>query len=237
MLNALIRISNGDPMQVGIVIPVYNEGRHIRNVLSKIVHHFPECRIYAVDDGSTDNTPEQCAVEGVTCIRHGQNRGKGEALKSGFSAARADGAEYIITMDGDGQHSPDGIGDLIAAAASSDADLILGSRQFSAHSMPLDRVLSNRISSLLVSLLVRRRIPDSQCGFRMIRTAVLADLTLTTGHYEMETELLVKAVRAGAVPAFVPAPVIYRGTDHSSIRRVRDTLRFCLLWLRLAFST
>ncbi|MBN2417269.1 glycosyltransferase family 2 protein [bacterium] len=223
-------------MKVGIVIPAYNEGRHVRNVLLKIVHHFPDCRVYVVDDGSSDDTAGQCAMLDVRVLRFTENRGKGEALKTGLAAAAADGHDYCLTMDADGQHEPESIADFIAAAESGNADLILGRRRFRRGVMPPDRILSNRISSLLVSALVKRRIPDSQCGFRMIKAGLMPWAELKTSHFELETELLVKALRSGASLDFVTVPVVYNTIGGSSIRRFKDTVRFCRLYMRLIFT-
>ena len=223
-------------MDVGIVIPAYNEGAALANVLSNVLNHIPQMRVYVIDDGSSDNTSSVAGQYDVNLIVHEENRGKGEALKSGFSRAAADGCDYLITLDGDGQHDPEIIPEFLRMAEAEEADIVIGCRDFNPKIMPWDRIFSNRVSSGIVSLLAGCRIPDSQCGFRMVRSDVIDNVELNTKNYELETELLIKAMRRGFTVAFCEIPVIYSGDETSNIRRFQDTYRFCRLCLRLLFT-
>ena len=98
--------------------------------------------------------------------------------------------------------------------------------------MPLVRRLTNRFTSWLTGRLAQQRIPDSQCGFRLLRRTVVADLRLTTGGFETETEMLIQAARAGHKLASVPIRTIYREGRHSRIRPCRDAVRFIKLAAR-----
>ncbi len=218
--------------KVGVIVPAYDVEPWIECVLDQVLRFIPPRRVYVVDDGSRDRTGDTASGMGVTVIRHSFNRGKGEALKSGFRAALKDGLEAVITIDGDTQHDPRIIPDFISVMTESGSDLVLGTRCFHIKTMPLDRIFSNRMSSLMVSVFAGKRIFDSQCGYRMVRTGALKGLELRTGHYETETELLIKLARRGCRLGFCPVPVVHSpGSSH--IRRFRDTMRFCALLIRL----
>lgn len=219
-------------MKIGIIIPAYNAGDRLQNVLLKSQSYIPKDRIYVVDDGSSDTTSSIARSADVVLIRHKLNMGKGEALKSGFYKAIQDGLDAVFTIDADGQHDPDLIPHFIDHYQRTNADLILGTRQYKLGKMPADRILSNRLSSMIVSAAARRWIPDSQCGYRLIKTDLLQKITLHTSFYEMESELIIKACRAGLTVAHCPVTVRYDGAG-SHIHRLRDTIRFCRLILSL----
>ena len=219
-------------MEVGIVIPAYNVGHRLHNVLSKALEYVQAHRVYVVDDGSTDATAEVAKHYGVVLTRHGTNRGKGEALKSGFRLVLENGLEGIITLDGDGQHDPDYIPDFIRIMEATPCDIVLGVRCFRIGRMPLDRIFSNLTSSILVSLVVKKWIPDSQSGYRLIRASVLKEIHLLSSYYEIETELLIKALWRGSRISYVPISLVY-DDSYSNIRRFVDTKRFCKMVLRL----
>lgn len=218
-------------MNVGLIIPAYNAGEELRRVIEGALKQLPASSIHVVDDGSTDGTAGVAGRAGVRVIRHPINRGKGEALKTGFRSALERDWEAVITLDGDGQHSPDSIPDFIRTLQDTGCDIVLGRRRFRPGEMPLDRILSNRISSGMASWLAGTRILDSQSGYRMIRAEVVRNVGLKTSRFETETELLVRAAWAGFRIGYCPIPNVYAGGSH--IRRTRDTIRFCRLFLAL----
>ena len=222
-------------MKIGIVIPAYNVGDRLQNVLLKALAYIPKHNIYVVDDGSTDSTAEVADRQGVVLFRHKANKGKGEALKSGFQLVLEDNLDGVITLDADGQHDPDHIPDFIFFLEKTASDMVLGVRRFRIGEMPLDRFCSNLLSSLLVSTLAGKWIPDSQCGYRLIRSSVLKNIRLFSDHYELESELLIKAIRMGCRVSFCPITVRY-GEAGSHIRRFRDTKRFCRMILKLIWN-
>lgn len=219
-------------MEVGIVIPAYNVGHRLHNVLSKALKYVPSRHVYVVDDGSTDATAAVAKHYGVVLHQHRSNRGKGEALKSGFRLALENNLDGVITLDGDGQHDPDYIPDFIRSMEATPCDLVLGVRRFKIGRMPLDRIFSNLISSIVVSLVVKKWIPDSQSGYRSIRASVLKDIHLLSSHYEIETELLIKAIWRGSRISYIPISLVYNDSN-SHISRFFDTKRFCKMVLRL----
>jgi len=216
---------------IAVVIPAYNADVRLEPVLLKILALIPPHQVIVVDDGSTDQTQALAVASGVEVVTHAQNRGKGVALKTGFSRALArPQVQAVISLDADGQHDPKHLPEFIRAFRASSVDLIIGCRQLRWPAMPFFRVLSNRITSALVSWRLGTRIPDSQSGYRLHSRRLLEQIKLDTGGYETESELLLKAVRAQMKVDFITIDTIYSG-ETSHIRGTRDTWRFIKMWL------
>jgi glycosyltransferase involved in cell wall biosynthesis len=218
---------------IAVIIPAYNAGAKLKSVLLKTLTLVPKSQVIVVNDGSTDNTDEVAMQNKVRVIRHGENRGKGAALKSGFAQALAmPQIQAVITMDADGQHDPDQIRDFIRAFREKSVDLIIGCRQLRRSLMPLFRVISNRLTSALLSWRLGIKIPDSQSGYRLHSRRLLEQIRLVTNGYEMESELLFKAVRAKMKVDFISIATIYSG-EQSHIRGRRDIGRFIKMWFSI----
>ena len=186
--------------------------------------------VIVVDDGSVDETGTASRETGAIVLHNFVNRGKGYSLKRGFQYAIENEYDAIITIDGDMQHDPDEIPRFLERYRGTNADLILGDRTGDFSTMPLDRQLSNRTTSLVISILTGRRIRDSQSGYRLITTGVLKKITLISNRYETESELLVKALSRGFQLDHVPIRTIYNeGVSH--IHRFKDTIRFVYIVL------
>ena len=212
------------------VIPCFNEARTINPIVSAVARQVS--RVIVVDDGSTDRTAELAASAGAIVIRGDRRRGKGAALKTGLGRASDDACEWALTMDGDGQHSPDDLPALFQYATSSGAPLVVGNRMGEAHKMPWLRRHVNRAMSTALSRLAKQSLPDSQCGLRLLRLDLWRSLQNESRHFEIESELLLSFARAGHAIRFVPIQVIYR-SERSKICPLRDTVRW-FLWLRRA---
>lgn len=221
-------------MDIGVVIPAYNVEHWLNDVLTGVLQYIPRQFVYVIDDGSNDRTADVARKHNVILFQHTKNRGKGEALKSGFQLTLSHGLDSVITMDGDLQHDPDLIPDFVEAAQKTGCELILGTRQFQFGQMPADRIFSNVCSSFMVSLIAGKTIPDSQCGYRLIHRNVLKTVRLQTSHYETETELLIKAIRKGFRISKCNIETTYQHCV-SHIHRMKDTIRFCRLLLHLIF--
>jgi glycosyltransferase involved in cell wall biosynthesis len=231
-LSAAAEAAARERLRTACVIPALNEAASIAAVVAG-------CRraglpVYVVDDGSDDDTSGRARGAGATVLRHDVNLGKGRSLEDGLARAAADGFAAVVFLDADGQHDPAELPRLVAAAEAG-ADLVLGCRDFGPD-MPLARRLTNRFQQWLLSLLAGRRLGDTQCGYRLVRVAAWPLLRPRSGAFAAESEMLVLAARAGAHLANVPVRTIYIEGRQSRIRPVRDTWRFMLLVLRLAFS-
>jgi len=221
-------------MKVAAVIPAYNAGAPLAEVVRRTASEVGPENVIVVDDGSDDDSCAPDRLRGVTCITHRANLGKGAALRTGFREALERDVEAVVTLDADGQHDPAHIRDLVEEAESSDGDIVIGSRMANVGRMPWLRRLTNRTTSYLVSRLAGQRIEDSQSGFRLVRTRALKVLELKTEHYETESEMLIQAGQRGLRILSAPIPSIY-GEERSSIRPLADTCRFAWLVIRSAF--
>ncbi|ASJ16396.1 dolichol-phosphate mannose synthase [Thermococcus chitonophagus] len=203
--------------KITIVIPAYNEGKRIGEVLSKIPDFVDE--VIVVDDGSTDNTSEVAKSFGATVVRLERNSGKGAALREGVKKANGD---IIVLMDADGQHDPREIPKLLEPIIQGKADFVIGKRIIKKGKRPLIRKLSNWITSTLISLKVGEMIEDSQSGFRAIKRGFIPEIT--SNRYEVETEVLIKAKRLGA--RIIEVPISTRYDVETGHFKFIDIIRF-----------
>ena len=209
------------------LIPAYNEAAHAGEVVAKIRSHAVE--VVVIDDSSTDDTATIARTAGAKVIRHEQNRGKGGAIITGFDYFSRSDAEFAVLLDADGQHDPADIARFVETAQREQADIVVGSRMGDTRGMPLVRKWTNYWTSWVTSKLARQRIPDSQCGFRLLRREVLKDLKLSTARFETETEMLIQAGRAGHKIVSIPIRTVYESGRASRIRPFRDTVLFLKL--------
>ena len=212
-------------MRTCVIIPTLNEAISIPGLLKRIHEHKLDLEVVVIDDGSTDNTHHIAKEHGATVIRNQVNLGKGASLLKGFSYALERDFEAVITMDGDGQHSPADIPYFIRLAKHSDSAILVGNRMKRSHKMPQLRRATNKFMSWIISIVVGQRIPDTQCGFRLIKIHVLKNINLRTKKYEIESEMLIRGSRKGYKIESVEIETIYEGTK-SQIHPFKDTLRF-----------
>ena len=185
-----------------------------------------------VDDGSSDKTAQHAREAGAEVIVHKQNRGKGEAIKTGLRHWLDRQFIHMIMLDADGQHLPEEIERFIRAAAlAADRSLFLGNRMKNLTSMPFIRRIVNRYMSNRISRTCGQEIPDTQCGFRMLDRQLIPELLVGGRRFDYETEMLIIASRQGYRIESVPITTVY-SDEVSSIHPVRDTLRFFKLMRR-----
>ncbi len=239
------------------LIPAFQAEETIGEVVSRVKAQGLD--VVVVDDGSRDRTAAAAATHGALVISHLRNRGKGSALRTGFAYALRERYDGVVVLDSDGQHDPAEIPRLIEAGERQHAGLVVGNRMADGLpaapparpersttgggaaqggvAMPPTRRWVNAAMSTIISQLIRQRIPDSQCGFRVIRKELLADVPLTAARFEIESEVLLSAARRRWKIISVPVTSIYRD-QASHIRPLLDTLRFLrlvarfLLWRR-----
>jgi len=202
-------------MKILALIPAYNEEERIGKVVNKTLKY---CDVIVIDDGSMDDTGKRAEEKGAFVIKHEKNRGKGDALITGFNYALKNNYDIIITLDADGQHDPSEIPNFLKKIDK--YDIIIGARDFK--EMPFPRSISNTITTFLLSLRTHQKIGDSQSGYRLIKTEVLRGLDFKTERFILESELLVRAkCRIGNVRI----KTIYAG-EKSHINNLRDTIKF-----------
>ncbi len=215
-------------MKIAVVIPAHNEAQAIGPLVKAVRALGYDCIV--IDDGSVDKTGPIAVEAGAMVLKTIVKSGKGNALKTGFDYVLKNGYEALIAMDGDGQHSPSDIPAFVACYQNANADIVSGNRMHKPKGMPLVRLATNHLMSWLISLFCHQPIPDTQCGFRLIKTNVLRAIKLESSDFEIETEVLIRASKKGFKIASVDIQTIYRD-EVSKIQPVQDTFRFmAYLW-------
>ena len=208
------------------LIPAFNEAKRIAEIVTRTQPHV--ATVVVIDDGSADATAELARQAGAIVLQHPENRGKGAAITTALEHLAKSKAEAGVFLDADGQHDPSEVPQFIAALNEEQAGLVVGTRMSNVQNMPLIRKWTNEFTSWLTSKLARQRIPDSQCGYRLIHRSVLPAVNLTSARFEADTEMLIQAGRAGHKIVSVPIRTIYEGQT-SHIQPVRDAVRFLRL--------
>ena len=215
------------------LIAAFNEEAHVADVVKGTIPH--ASRVVVVDDGSTDDTAAKARDAGAIVISHKQNRGKGCAIRTGLEYALKQDRSHVLFLDADLQHDPTEIPRLVARAEQGHGDFVIGERELRKDAMPAARFHANVIGSAILSRFIGTDVADSQSGFRLIRADLLRLVHLTATGYEIETEMLIKLVRAGAVVERVTVRRLQYEGAHSKIRPVWDTTRTCLLAVRYRY--
>ncbi len=210
-----------------VVIPCVDEGAVILSLVESVRRQI--AHVIVVDDGSKDATAALAAKAGAEVLRHATMRGKGAALDTGLRHAASRGFAWALTMDGDGQHAAEDIPAFLSETRHGSADLVVGNRMGDATRMPWIRRRANEWMSRRLSDAAGFLLPDSQCGFRLLRLSAWSGLSIHAAHFEIESETLLAFIAAGHSVKFIPVQTIYKG-ERSKIRPVRDTVRWFRWW-------
>lgn len=189
------------------IIPTYNEEVAIGSIVLRTLQYVD--KVLIVNDGSDDKTEEVAKLAGAEVINHTKNLGKGEALKSAFQAI---GDAYIIvTIDGDGQHNPDEIPNLIKPILEDGADLVNGSRYMNGpeENTPAYRRVGQQVLDAATNISAGIKITDSQSGFRAFSNKAKDCFRFKDTGFGIESEMLVDAAEAGLKIVEVPITVRY----------------------------
>ncbi|MDP3908919.1 MAG: glycosyltransferase family 2 protein [Gemmatimonadales bacterium] len=214
-------------VQLTVVIPAYQAGATIGDVVTRARAAVPAAAITVVDDGSTDATAAAARAAGASLVSHPRNRGKGVALGTGIAQALDSGAAVIVTLDADGQHAPESIPTVAGPVLAGAADIALGARP-RIRPMPLRRQLTNWVSARLVG------VSDAQTGFRAFTAEVARRIRPAERHYDFETAFLLDALAAGYRVTSVPIPTVYIAGARSHFRPWADTWRLARVFSRHA---
>jgi glycosyltransferase involved in cell wall biosynthesis len=228
--------------QTAAIIPAYQDEKHIGDIVRRTRERLD--RVLVVDDGSSDQTAQRAREAGADVIIHNQNRGKGEAIKTGLthwlaavnssastSAGLGPEITWVSLLDSDGQHLPEEIDRFLASASCAvRPTFLIGNRMNNLTGMPFIRRVVNRYMSGRISRLCGQDIPDTQCGFRMVNRQLLPELLRGGNRFEYETEVLIVASRKGYRIESIPITTVY-SDQVSKIHPMRDALRFLkLMW-------
>jgi hypothetical protein len=203
--------------EVLIVVPAFDEEGGIRDVLRKVPEEILgyQVKTVVVDDGSRDATAAIVREEGVPIVTHVVNRGQGDALRTGFQIARAEGADIVINLDADGQYKPDEIERLVRPIIQDKADFVLGSRFMGFYEEAGSvRHVGVVFFSKLISLLTGTRISDCTNGFRAIRVSELHKLDLREDRFNA-TEIILEGLKNRLRFEQVPVTMLSRAAGET----------------------
>jgi glycosyltransferase involved in cell wall biosynthesis len=204
-------------MRLITIIPAYNEEKAIKDIVKCSMQY---CDVMVVDDGSSDDTYNQAKNSGAEVIKHERNRGKGAAIKSGLNKALNDGYDAFILLDGDGQHDPANIS--LFSSFIGEYGLIVGSRFINGNpeNMPLTRILSNKVTTMIIRYVTGYELTDSQNGFRALsKECARLFLDITYDDYVYESEMIYIAARNKIMLKEVAIPSKY-GLEKSHITKL-----------------
>ncbi len=214
-----------------VVLPVYNNEKSVESVLRSLLEIGLD--IFIVDDGSTDKTPSiiRKYSNDVTVLSHNQNRGKGAALLTAFTAALAQGYSHAITIDADGQHRADEIPRFLEASQKHPNAVIIGNRDMSASDVPERSTFGRTFSNFWFWVDTGKKHPDTQSGFRLYPLDIFKKNHFFSSKYEFEIEVIVRASWQGIPILAIPVSVRYEPPEKrvSHFRPFGDNLRISLL--------
>ncbi len=215
---------------IRVIVPVHDGRRTIAGVVEKLRRH--AVAVLVVNDGSSDQTASLAESAGAEVLNLPSQMGKGRALRAGMAWALSSEPQpsWLVFCDGDGQHLPEELPRFIERMKG-DIQLLLGSRMAGACDIPPARLATNRAGSRVLHFMTGEAVPDTQCGYRAIRADLAERLDLESEGFEIETEMLLKALKLGAKWEAVPVSAVYEG-ESSHYRPVADTFRICMAALR-----
>jgi glycosyltransferase involved in cell wall biosynthesis len=219
-----------------IIIPVYNHAESIASVVSEALTF--AVPVFVVDDGSTDSTYERITkIPGITVLRHNENKGKGEAIITGFKAAAAV-AEWAVTIDADGQHHPQDCVNLLAAIPKGKRPIVVGKREGMASTeVPWSSRFGREFSNFWVRASGGPAITDTQSGMRLYPLPEALELPVTARRFQFEVEILARASWKGIPVLEAPVRVTYQAGEKriSHYRGFVDFMRNAATFTRLIF--
>lgn len=210
------------------LIPAYNEEDGVADVVRGASKFLP---VLVVDDGSRDHTAQLAREAGAVVINQVPNQGKGAAMRAGFRYALQNGYLGIITLDGDRQHNPEEIPTFLDCFEQTNADLIIGARDF--RKMPTIRRFSNTIGRVMFSWALGQKDRDNQSGYRFISNRLIQKLIDSNERgFEFEVEMLAVCVKSGYRLEWVTIQTIYAG-EKSHIMPLKHIVN----WFRIIAKT
>jgi glycosyltransferase involved in cell wall biosynthesis len=217
-----------DP-SVSVVVPTYNEAKTIGGIVAGIKSLYPAFEVLVVDDGSTDDTAGAAAAAGATVYSHPYNIGNGAAVKSGIRAATGD---ILVFMDGDGQHDPSDIAEMLACFPA--YDMVVGARSNHGQAS-IGRALGNTFYNWFASYVTKFKVQDLTSGFRAVKTNVARNfIYLLPNTYSYPTTLTLGVLRSGQSVKYIPIRTRKRKSGSSNIKLFQDGVRFFMIITRIA---
>ncbi len=219
-----------------VIIPTFNNAGTLLEVIRKTREVAQS--IIVVDDGCTDNTAELLRDQDVVVVRHKRNRGKGRAMRSGFSRALELGFHHAVTIDADGQHYPHEIPKIVAASQADPDALVIGARDMSGVNVPKSSMFGRMFSNYWLKVATGHDVGDSQSGFRCYPLRHVTRLINLFSRYTYECEVIIRLAWGGCNIVQVPIEVYYppKAERVTHFKPFVDNVRFTILYLYMNFS-
>ena len=213
--------------RVSVVVPAYNEGASIASLITALLAAGSWHEVIVVDDGSTDDTGSRAAAAGARVVRHPYNKGNGASVKTGIRTAAG---EFVLILDGDGQHRPADAPRLVSRL--DQYELVVGARSHSTQANAARRI-GNKALNAIASYLTEQRIPDLTSGFRAARREHLLEfIHLLPNCFSTPTTTTLAFMKAGYSVWFEPIDASVR-EGRSKIRFGPDGMQFFVILLKV----
>lgn len=222
-------------LNVCVLIPTYNNELTLKRVIDDVLKFTQH--IIIVNDGSTDATSKILKeFSNLEQIHFEKNKGKGQALRTGFKRAKSLNYKYVITIDSDGQHFPKDIPSFINELEQAENKnlLLIGARNMNQESVPKKSSFGNKFSNFWFWVETGIKLQDTQSGFRLYPIHHFSNLKFYTNKFEFEIEVIVKAAWNGTLVKNIPIHILYDETERvSHFRPFKDFTRISILntWL------
>jgi glycosyltransferase involved in cell wall biosynthesis len=191
-----------------VAVPAFDEDRFVGSLVLKL--RARGHNVLVVDDGSNDQTASVAEAAGAIVVRHERNRGKTEAVRTAFEHARRIGADALVLMDGDSQHDPDDVDQVVAPILRGEADMVVGSRFAGVRSrIPRWRVAGQHALTLATNFGSGLHLSDTESGFRAFSRRALDEVRFRGTGFAIEPESQFEAKRRGWKVLEVPIHVHY----------------------------
>ena len=205
---------------VAVLIPAYNEQTTIAAIVDRCLHRTPH--VFVVNDGSIDDTLSIVKKSSAFVLSNEFNQGKGAALLKGFQAAIEKNYLGVITLDADGQHNPDDLTRFFELTQKNPDAFIIGARRKKTNNAPRVRLFANKIADFFISCVAKKRLCDTQSGYRYYPISFLKKYFLQSyqsTRFAFETEILIAAAKMGLSIAYVDIESCY--PDHARMSHYR----------------
>ena len=203
--------------KIMVGMPAYNEEKYVGSLVLQVRQYTDE--VVVVDDGSTDHTAIIAELAGATVVRHTENKGYGSTIRSILAEAKKQNTDILVILDADSQHNPEEIPSLIKAV-SEGSDVVIGSREMQRNSIAPYRRLGQRILSRLTYIASRKKLSDTESGFRAYSRKAIATLELKEKGMAVSSEIVSEAAAKGLKVTEVPISVLYT-KDGSTLNPIR----------------
>ncbi len=228
-------MTQGAPVKLSVIVPVYNEARTIREILERVRAVPIDMEIIVVDGGSTDGTRELLAEEArrerTRVIYEPAPRGRGRAIKEGLAVARG---EIVIFQDADLELDPADYPALIEPLEAERCEVVFGSRFLSGRpKMTFLQYWGNRVINIAVNFFFRTKLTDVETCYQVFRLAAVRDMPLENNHFAFTVELAVKLIKRGN--RIVEIPIYYEPRGKAEGKKIYWADGFASLWVILKY--